>query len=70
MSMYSKTTELKKSSFNFIMHMLNTALWRRQPQTLNGYFLVNNGNKFQFSTATLMFVMAYDQILNLNQINN
>ena len=25
--MYSKTNVLKKSSFNFIMHMLNTNLW-------------------------------------------
>ena len=46
MSMYSKTNLLKKSSFDFIMHMLNTALWGRQRQTLNGYFSVNNWNNF------------------------
>ena len=38
--------------FRFSMHMLNTVLWGRQCQTLNGYFLVNNGNEFKFSTAT------------------
>ena len=46
--MYSKTNVLKKSSFIFIMHMLNTALLGRQSQTLNGYFSVNNGNDFLF----------------------
>ena len=46
--MYSKTNELKKSSVIFIMHMLNTALWGRQHQTLNGYFSVNNGLIFNF----------------------
>ena len=50
--MYSKTNVLKKSSFNFIMHMLNTVLWGRQRQTLNGFFSVNNGNTFLLSTAT------------------
>ena len=44
MSMYSKANVLKKSSFNFIMHMLNTVLWGRQRHNLNGYFLVNDGN--------------------------
>ena len=55
MSMYSKTNVLKKSSFDFIMHMLNTALWGRQRRFLNGYFSVNNGNIFLllFSTATV-----------------
>ena len=43
--MYSKTNVLKKSSFNFIMHMLNTVLWGRQRQTFNDYFSVNIGNK-------------------------
>ena len=52
MSMYSKIDVLKKSSFNFIMHKLNTALWGRQHQTLNGYYLVKKGNNFKFSTAT------------------
>ena len=46
MSMYSKIYVLKKSSFIFIMYMQNNALWGRQRQTLNGYFLVNNGNKY------------------------
>ena len=46
MSMCSKANVLKESSFNFIMHMLNVVLWGRQRQTLNGYFSVNNGNKF------------------------
>ena len=46
MSMYGKTNVLKKSSFYFIMHMLNIVLWGRQRQTLNGYFSVNNGNMF------------------------
>ena len=46
MSIYSKTNVLKKSSFIFIMHVLNTGLWGRQRQTLNGYFSVNNGNNF------------------------
>ena len=45
---YCKTYELKKSNFNFIVHQLNTALWGRQRQTLNGYFSVNNGNNFNF----------------------
>ena len=40
---------LKKSSLNFLLHMLNIVLWGRQRQTLNDYFSVNN---FQFITAT------------------
>ena len=44
MSMYSKTDVLKKSSF--IIHILNTVLWGRQRQTLNGHFSVINGNIF------------------------
>ena len=51
MSMYSITNVLKKSSFNFIMHMLNTVLWGCQRQTFNNHFSVNTGNNFQFSTA-------------------
>ena len=46
MSMYSITNVVKKSSFNFIVHMLNTVLWGRQRQTLNGYFSVNYGKQF------------------------
>ena len=34
MNMYSKTNVLKKRSYNFIMHMLNTALWGRQRQAI------------------------------------
>ena len=53
MSIYSKTNVLKKSSFDFIRHMLNTVLWGRQSQALNGYFSVNDGNSFfYFLTAT------------------
>ena len=44
--MYSKTNVLKKSCFDFIMHMLITALLGRQRQILNGYFSVNNGSNF------------------------
>ena len=51
MSMYSKNNVLKKSCFNFIMHMLNIVLLGRQRQTLNGYFSVNNGNNFKFLSA-------------------
>ena len=46
MSICSKIDVLKKSSFNFIMHMLITALWERQRQTLNSYYSVNIGNNF------------------------
>ena len=52
MSIYSKTNVLKKSSFDFIRHMLNTVLWGRQRQALNGYFSVNIVNSFYFLTAT------------------
>ena len=44
MSVYNKTNVHKKSSSNFIMHMLNIVLLRRQRQILNGYFAVNNRN--------------------------
>ena len=50
--MYSKTYALRKPKFNFIMHILTTALWGRQRQILNGYFSVNNRNNFYFLTAT------------------
>ena len=46
MSIYTKTNVIKKSSFNFIMHLLNVVLLEPQRQTLNGTFSVNNGNKF------------------------
>ena len=46
MSLCSKMNVLKKSSFNLIIHMLNTVLLGRQHQELNGYFSVNNGNNF------------------------
>ena len=52
MSIYSKTNVLKKLSFNFDMHMLNTVLCGRQRQTFNVYCSVNNENTFSFSTAT------------------
>ena len=42
---------LKKSCFNFIMHMLNVVIWGRQRQTLNGYFSVNNEIKFKILIA-------------------
>ena len=53
MSMYSKTNVLKRSSFNFIMHMLNIALWGHQHQTLNRYFAVNNGNNFPYHATQI-----------------
>ena len=31
---------------NLLMDKLNIVLWRRQRQTLNGYFSVNNEKKF------------------------
>ena len=53
MSMNSKTNVLKKSKFNFIMHMLNTVLWGRQSQFLNGYFWVINGNTVELWSLEL-----------------
>ena len=42
---------MKKSCFNFIMHLLNILLCGRQRQALNGYFSVSNGNNLKFLTA-------------------
>ena len=48
-----------KNSFNLFVHKLNIVLCRRQRQTLNAYFSVNNENGFKFQNATKRLISEY-----------
>ena len=57
---------LKKSSFNLLMDKLNIVLWRRQRQTLNGYFPVDNETILKFlicGEKADLREMCYEEIM-------